>query len=217
MQRAFKDSLYQPYKQKDDFMGLEIEMEVWHSYGRTSSLSQEGMPQFQASQVNLQCLNGLSSLRLESEHNEHNDRSFAPFSESDTGRNKQAPLHLLWKGRAWAVQGPRCEPACEQQESTQRVKDGKEVNLDGLEVEEDVEAQAAAQDDGSPHQKRRRPSKTVRTDTSRSHIWPMGGLCSNDSKSSSRPEILQPLQWGVLSLKPDAGCRGYLGNARHAV
>ena len=50
MQRTFKDSLYQPYKQKeddeDDFMGLEIEKEVWHSYSRTSSHSQEGMPQF---------------------------------------------------------------------------------------------------------------------------------------------------------------------------
>ena len=89
------------------------------------------------------------------------------------------------------MQGPTFEPAREHQGNTQGGGDSEEVNLEGLEVEEDVEAQAAAQDDGGHHQKRRRPSKMVRTDTSRSHTWPMGGLCSNDSKPSSYPRNLQ--------------------------
>ena len=149
-------------------------------------------------------------LHLGSKHDNHN---LAHFSVSVMGRSKQAPLRLLWKGRAWAVQGPRSEPAREHQENTQGVEDGEEENLEGLEVEEDVEAKAAAQDDGGAPQKRRRPSRAVCTDTSRSRIWPMGGLCSDDS----RPRTLQPLQWGVLGLRPDAGCRGYLGDAHNAV
>ena len=120
------------------------------------------------------------------------------------GRSKQAPLRLLWKGRAWAVQGPRCEPAREHQENPQGLEDGDKKNLEGLEVEEDVEAKAAAQDDGGAPQERRRPSKTVRANTSCSRIWPMAGLCSDDSHPCSRPRILQPLQWGVLGLRPDA-------------
>lgn len=115
------------------------------------------------------------------------------------------------------MQDPRCEPAREHQENTQGVADGEQENLEGLEVEEDVEAQAAAQDDGGPYQKRRCPSKMVRTDTSRSCIRPMAGLCSNDGNPASHPQILQPLQWVVLSLRPDAGCRGYLGAAHDAV
>ena len=140
------------------------------------------------------------SPRLGSKHDNHN---LAHFSESVTGRSKQAPPRLLWKGRAWAVQDPRSEPAREHQENTQGVEDNEEVNLEGLEVEEDVEAQAAAQDDGGAPQKRRRPSMGVRTDTSRSCVWPMGCLCSNDSTPFSRPRILQSLQW-VMSLKPHA-------------
>ena len=97
------------------------------------------------------------------------------------------------------------------------MEDNEEENLGGLEVEEDVEAQAAAQDDGNAPQKRRRPSKTVRTDTSRSCIRPLGGLCSNDSKLFSRPWIVQPLQRVILSLRPEARCRKYLGNAHNAV
>ena len=72
-------------------------------------------------------------LHLGSKHDNHN---LAHFSVSVMGRSKQAPLRLLWKGRAWAVQGPRSEPAREHQENTQGVEDGEEENLEGLEVEE---------------------------------------------------------------------------------
>ena len=131
------------------------------------------------------------------------------------GRSKQAPLRLLWKGRAWAVQGPKCEPACEHQENTQGVKDGEEENLEGLEVEEDVEAQAAMHDDDGPFQKRRRPSKTVRTNTSRSRTWVVSAamMCNPFSPTNT----LQTLQWVIPNLRPEAGCRGYLGDAHDAV
>ena len=38
------------------------------------------------------------------------------------------------------MQGPRSEPAREHQENTQGVEDNEEEKLEGLEVEEDVEA-----------------------------------------------------------------------------